>query len=329
MMNLQTIAEALGHLEGTIVGSYINGETVFITDSRVAALQEKVTMCNTCLRYVAGFEDLKFTMFMRQQYSEVKDMKFNIVFRVNGFKTQKCNVDVPRLGFKYLSEWFMNLVQSFIDIENIVYELNSLVRNYQNEHGTDCQITYGCDYTRKDEARLAKWDYSGIKFEIGMNKLLNLCRMGTVKQLFANSTDYYESSIIKAVKNFNTVPLHAALGAKITGDPRKMLSSCYKNINEVIRHIIQNRGRNDAQVIPVCTYIDELGKFLVLTQWEVNYDTHNIDIDIVNKKIYDIESDRFISQGDIYDRIYKRVQLPEYRSPVIFGDMTVEEFLNS
>lgn len=329
MINLETIAEALGYLEDTMVGEYIKGNVVFLTDAKVDEVYAKLVYTNDCLAYVPGFEKLKFSMFMRTRYCEVKDMKFSIVFKVNGFKTQKCNVEIPRKGFEYLNQWFLDLLNLFIDTENIVYELNNKVKEIQRRDGAYCSVNYLCDYTRKDSAAVSSWGYDNICFGIGMNILIKMKKLDNIQDMVNSASGFYSGSIKEMLTNFNEVELHKKIGANIENDTKHILCSSYKSMNDVIKYIMNNRRRNDIQNITSCTYIDELGKFIVLCNWEVNYETRKIDIKIVNGKIYDIENDRFICRGDVYDRIDKRVQLPELRSPIIFGDMTIEQFINS
>lgn len=329
MINLETIREALEYLEDTIVGEYIKGNTVFLTDSKVNEVYNKLMYTNDCLKYVPGFEKLKFSMFMRAGYSEVKDMKFSMVFKVNGFKTQKCNVEVPRQGFEYLYSWFLQLLNDFIYTENVISEINTYIRDCQRISGAYSDVQYVCDYTRKDMATVANWSYEKIVFGLGMNIVLKMRNLPDIRGMIYSASDFYSSSIKEMLDDFNKTELHQKCGAVMKTSIRDALCSSYKSMNDVIKHIMHNRDRRDVQNIMSCTFIEELGSFIVLCNWEINYETRKIDITIHQNKIYDIENDKFICRGDVYDRIDKRVQLPEFRSPIIFGDMTIEEFMRS
>lgn len=328
MINLDTVAEALSYLDGTIVGDYINGKTVFMADSKVDEIYSKIVYTNDCLKYVPGFEKLKFSMFMRTAYGKVNDMKFSMVFKVNGYKTQKCNVEVPQKGFEYLNEWFLHLLNDFIDCETTIDELNSIVKSCQLRNGAFCSAKYICDYTRKDSASLSSWDYKNVCFGLGMNIVLKLKYLSDNHYYINSTSEFYSGSIKEMVECFNSFKMHQKIGAALSGDVKSNLCKTYYTMNDAIRIIMKNKFRDDVQNITTCTFIDELGKYIVLCNWNVDYRRRKIDITVVDGKIYDIENDKFICKGDIYDRIDTRVQLPELRSPIIFGDMSIEDFIN-
>lgn len=328
MINLVTVAEALGYLEGTIVGDYINGDTVFMADSKVDEIYSKLVYTNDCLKYVPGFEKLKFSMFMRTAYGKVNDMKFSMVFKVNGYKTQKCNVEVPRKGFEYLNSWFLDLLNEFIMCETTIDEINSIIKAKQLRDGAFCSVKYICDYTRKDSASVVSWDYKNLCFGLGMNIVKNLSNLSDMHYGINPTSKYYSGSIKEMVEYFNSFDMHKKICATLDGDVHSNLCKAYYTMNDAIRIIMKNKFRSDSQNIVTCTYIDELGKYIVLCNWNVDYRRRKIDITVVDSKIYDIENDKFIGKGDIYERIDARVQLPELRSPIIFGDMTIEDFIS-
>lgn len=328
MINLDTVAEALGYLEGTIVGDYINDETVFMADSKVDEIYSKLVFTNDCLKYVPGFEKLKFSMFMRTAYGKVNDMKFSMVFKVNGYKTQKCNVEVPRKGFDYLNQWFLDLLNEFILCETTIDEINSIVKAKQLRDGAFCSVKYVCDYTRKDSSSVVSWDYKNLCFGLGMNIVKNLSSLSDMHYGINPTSKYYSSSIKEMVECFNSFDMHKKIGATLSGDVHSNLCKAYYTMNDAIRIIMKNKFRSDVQSIVTCTYIDELGKYIVLCNWNVDYRRRKIDITVVDSKIYDIENDKFICKGDIYERIDAMVQLPELRSPIIFGDMSIEDFIS-
>lgn len=327
MVNVNNIREALSHLEDTIIKQYADGERVFLTDSKLEYVRSKILDTNDYLRYVPGFETLKTSAFIRTEYSEVKDIKFCLVFKVNGFKTQKCNLSIPKIGFENLAEWLTGKCNDFIESESILLNLNSSIKKSQRVTGSECDVEYIGDYIRRDGVSLVDWGYRKLVFRVGMNLVLRVREYLAYQELDFSSSSYYAGTIKDVLVRFNEFSLHKKMGAKLEGNVKQLLCSSQMSMNDAIRNIMKNRLRKGTQEIKTCTYINELGEYIVLCNWAVDYKKRTIDISIIGNKIFDLSRNELCCQGDIYERIKARVQLPEERSPIIFGDMTVEEFI--
>ena len=328
MVNREIVSEALGYLKGTMLEDYANNIKVFNTESRVNDIKRKIEYTNDCLKFISGFETLKFSMFIRACYSEVIDIQFAFVFKVNGRKTQKCNLSIPRDTFNSLTDWFVERVEDFLYAENIIESINIGVDDYVREHGCSCDVDYVCDYTRKTENSVVKWSYNKICFAIGFDFIVKMREHSDYLRYDFSTADYYNGNIKDLLEQFNTFDLHRMIGISLQGTVKDILCKTQLSMNEAIRKIMKDRLKSCVQDIVTCTYINELGEYIVLCNWHVDYKNRKIDISVLDRKIMDLQTGRFYYSGEIYNKIERRVQLPEQRSPIIFGDITVEEFLN-
>lgn len=328
MVNLETVREALSHLKGTIIGDYAEGKKVFCGDTEVDGMKLNIMSTNDTLKYISGFEVLKFSMFIRTSYCEVVDMQFAMVFKVNGFSTKKCNLSIPRKGFDYLVEWFTSCISNFILCENNIQVWNNAVKDSANSGSRECNCVYEVDYVRRNQCRLVSWSYDKICVGIGMDMVLKLSEHLKTHMLNFQHTNYYNGSIKDLLEQFNEFEMHRIIGARLNGSVKDLLCGTKLSMNDAIRKIMKSRTRRGVQNLITCTYINELGEYIVLCKWKVDYDNRELDISIQDGKILDLQKGTFYYCGEIFNKIEKRVQLPEGRAPIIFGDMTVEEFIN-
>lgn len=328
MVNVENVREALGYLEDTVVGNWVRGETAVITDKKVDYAEDKVRYTNDFFKYVSGFEELKTSLFIKVEHNIVKDLKFALVFKVNGYKTQKCYLSVPQRGMDAVAVWLSQVFQDFIDSETYIDMLNRAVKRSKEDSLSGIDVEYSADYTRRDSCRVADWNYKKINLGIGMYIVLKMRELSEVQWENLQHSNYYNGSIKDLIVGFNNFELHRKIGATLIGNVRQILSSSKLNMNDAIRKIMKNNRRMGVQNLTTCTYISELGEYMILCNWKVDYGNRKIDISIIDNMILDLSNNRFICRGEVYAQLERRVQLPEQRSPIIFGDMTVEEFIN-
>lgn len=248
---------------------------------------------------------------------------FKFRFSVGGVENADCFVIVQDGYDKFLSDMSRE-VALMIEGAKAVNKLNEFIQSIQAINGSSVQIIYRWGMDSKF-CMISSWDFDKINVRLScpsITQLIELNNNNELEKLVAESD--WAFTIVKFITNFNSIPFHKRIDAvdEITSFEGMLFQNMLetKQIPLMVRYSRANTGTQEVRTVSI---IKELGKFLVLVDWRIDYSRKSISMHIVNDKVLDIEDDRFISDREIVDRIEKRVNIPENTRNKLFEGVGV------
>lgn len=202
-------------------------------------------------------------------------------------------------------------------------KLNSIIKTIKDSMDGELNIQY--NWGTDKYCSVKDWDYRNIKIKISKITLDNIIRLYKEDNELTDLTEIlkehnWKANIIEFVNSFNDIGLHQKILATVdTLDIDKILVENMLNTDDVVELIRKNKNNNGKQRIKSVSIIKELGAFVAIVYWDVDYKNNKINYSIQDEKVMDIENKRFVSDYSIYTRLEHRIFLPEELRENIFN----------
>lgn len=253
------------------------------------------------------------------QYKESDGMHFMLV-QFRDSSGEKC-----RGAFQFgLNSIAQNICDSLDEIQDQLIAIDSLnamvsARQYQSDNQFTVRYCWGSDY----KCSIDDWQYQYIKVKLSKDSCEKLRLLvkddQELLQLRTNETDF-GSNAAETVSNFNSMPIHSELAAMLwTSQVEKALTQNMVQMDDAIQAIRDSQYNAGIQHIKVVIPFNELGQFLVVADWAVDYEDKSIKQTIVEEKLLDVENKKYILDSQIYNRVEKRLMLQKETLDELFN----------
>lgn len=248
---------------------------------------------------------------------DVHDIDFDIVTRKNGDYIKYTFNDNREYKCAYaINTGTDNFPDSFVEHMEIIKDgleavkvLNKVADDLADESAILFDVQY--QWGRGTECNISYWDYSKVIFRLSNNSLLELVRLmndanvdfeDTMRDLLKSSFSGIDN-IVKCVTEFNRVELHNRIGAHINGSLEDILSNNMITREDAIKLCKKFVSTNGVQKITVLNIVKQLGNFLVLQLWDIDYKNKEIETSIIGDRIIDLDSSSILSNETLRDRL--------------------------
>lgn len=252
-----------------------------------------------------------------------KQYSFKFKFSISG-TDYSTDFVLSQDGYDKMLKDISNLVSIIIEGSKAVDELNKLIQDIQFNNGSAVQIIYRFGLDKF--CMISSWDFDKINVRLGETAIMQLIELRDNNELeeTVRQSDW-QYTIVRFILNFNSIPFHKRINAinEITSFEGMLLENMLET-DKIPFMVRCSRGNTGTQVIRTVSIIKELGKFLVLIDWYIDYSRKSISMSIVNDKVLDLEDDRFISDREIVNRIEKKIGIPENIQTKLFDGVNIQ-----
>lgn len=252
-----------------------------------------------------------------------KQYSFKFKFSISG-TDYSTDFVLSQDGYDKMLKDISNLVSIIIEGSKAVDELNKLIQDIQFNNGSAVQIIYRFGLDKF--CMISSWDFDKINVRLGETAIMQLIELRDNDELeeTVRQSDW-QYTIVRFILNFNSIPFHKRINAinEITSFEGMLLENMLET-DKIPFMVRCSRGNTGTQVIRTVSIIKELGKFLVLIDWYIDYSRKSISMSIVNDKVLDLEDDRFISDREIVNRIEKKIDIPENIQTKLFDGVNIQ-----
>ncbi len=298
---------------------YCNGENVSDIHSIKEDIEQSLAEVNERLFNTEGMERMHVGYSLKDKGGLVESVALIFTFKPIANGSEKYMLQVLRNSFGKFKTEFETIMYLILDGSSAVIELNSLVKEAQQEHGALVAINYRWNISDK-VCSIADWDYDRLKVRMNRSsvlELINIRNEGHLGELISSCN--WILSIKEFIKTFNENQFHCKVGAVLdVSDIEKVLTSNMLSIDDLTAVIRKNKNSQGTQTFKTVSIIKELGKFIVICRWVIDYGKKSLSMQIMGDKIFDIENDRFISDRGICNRIEQRLTIPQSILDMIF-----------
>ena len=214
---------------------------------------------------------------------------------------------------------------SRIDIgSKAVNKLNNLLRD--SRIAKDGYISVQYKWGTNKYSTVSDWDYGNIKIKLSDMALDYLISAYKLDEELTELRDIiskfdWDSNIIEFIKAFNDFELHRRLSVTIKDyDITKLLTDNMFNTADILDMIKNNStSKKGIQKFKSVFVVNELGSFIAIIDWVVDYSKKDIAVNIQDEKVIDVENTRFVSDHSIYSRIELRALISDDVKNSLFG----------
>lgn len=206
--------------------------------------------------------------------------------------------------------------------------INEAYDEYRTNFGAPMSIEYkwgrlkGCD--------IAYWDFNSIVVELSSKALEEILAQydngETAFKLKVESmikkSDLGKQNIVEFIREFNNISIHQAFKlVKLDVDDTTLLTEHMISPEDAETIVHKNRNNSGNQRIQVLNIVKQLGTFLVLSYWDVDYADKTINISIVDDQVIDLDSASIISNYAILSRLEQVIDLDANSKAEMFSDI--------
>lgn len=308
-------------IEGTTLANYCNG-IEFDSEALNRELGESnIALSNLVKLEYTGIEYFDISTYIRDSKDKDGEKQLILIFdfRINSVQ-DKLHYVVTQDGYDKLISDLASLVYLITEGMKAVAELNKIIAEKQNQHGSSVIISYRWCITDRF-CKIGDWNYDMIRIKLSKPSILQLIDLVESGKLdeFIDISDF-NKSIKQFILGFNKNSLHEKISAVLGSNSiERILTENMLSTEDVVAYLKRNLKRSGTQDFKTVEFISELGKFVVIADWKVDYTNHRISIKISNNKVFDVENDRFTSDEDIVDRVEKRINISKKLESSIFN----------
>lgn len=243
------------------------------------------------------------------QYKEVEGMHFMLV-QFRDSSGEKC-----RGAFQFsINAIAQNICDSLDEIQDQLIAIDSLnamvsAKQYQSDNSFSVSYCWGSDY----KCSIEDWSYQYIKVKLSKDSCEKLRMIvkddPQLLQSRIDDTDFGNNAA-ETVSNFNSMPIHTEIAAILwTSSVEKALTQNMIQMDDAIGIVRESQNTAGIQSIKIVVPFNELGQFLAIMTWIVDYQDRSIKQTILEEKLLDIENKKYILDSQIYNRVEKRLIL--------------------
>ena len=241
-----------------------------------------------------------------------KDNKNYVIFKFRDSEGSICKGSCV-VTLEELAASIYGILDKIENGRKAIKVLNNAMKKRQYEHGAPLNINYKWSITK--QCSIGDWDYNNIKIKLNDMALERLTeefkKDGTgaeVEKMVAELV--WDGNIINFVREFDKFKLHAELGLSFgVCEVGKILTENMLGTSDVLSIIRKQSKVSGVQKFKSIFKVSELGKFLVILIWDVDYNKKSIVTSILGDKALDIENSRFISDYNLFSRIESRASI--------------------
>lgn len=254
------------------------------------------------------------------QYKEAEGMHFMLV-QFRDSSGEKC-----RGAFQFsLNAIAQNICDSLDEIQDQLIAIDSLnamvsARQYQSDNSFSVSYCWGSDC----KCSIDDWSYQYIKVKLSKDSCEKLRMIvkddPKLLQSRVDDTDFGNNAA-ETVSNFNSMPIHTELAAMLwTSSVEKALIQNMLQMDDAIGIVRESQNTVGIQNIKIVVPFNELGQFLAIMTWVVDYQDKSIKQTILEEKLLDIENKKYILDSQIYNRVEKRLILQKDTLDELFSN---------
>ncbi|MBR1455434.1 MAG: hypothetical protein IJ593_12455 [Lachnospiraceae bacterium] len=182
-------------------------------------------------------------------------------------------------------------------------------------------------YGRGDESVVNFWNYKSIIVELGKKSKDNILleyRKGEdyfksfVKNIVANNSEL-NNDITYIIYHFNELDINKKLGISLSSnDLTSELTRCMLSRNDVINYLTECEHNRTLELYSV-EIVQQLGTFIALVLWKVDFKKSNISIELVNECVIDADGKEIVTNYSICNRVEKYLELKDDERKKIFN----------
>lgn len=195
--------------------------------------------------------------------------------------------------------------------EQALRVINKKLSDLKDSNGSILSIKYCPGFGAF--ARVGYWDYTNLVIKLSLDSMDKLASYV--------STEDIERDIIEAVEGlswteyaplfiekFNSLRINYILKAKMNySSISDALIDNMISLQDVRRVLLSGKFTIGEQQITSVFVVKELGTFIAIVIWRVDYGSKKVSINVLDNKVIDIENKRFVSDHSLYSRIEQRV----------------------
>lgn len=231
-----------------------------------------------------------------------------------------------RSGFIVNNDTFIDdLAKNIFDIHDSLKALTILnsLESIKFDNKSKIQIEYV--WGNSIYSRIYYWDYNKIVISLSREsnqRLLDIYRDGeeTFKLKINEmiNSEIHNLNIVKAINSLSDTVLGKQLGIKFESSLDIELLRCMINRADAIK-ICRYSDKKSNIKMQVVENINQLGNFIVLCDWDINFKKKKIDIKIRDEKVIDIAENDIISNYTICSKIEQSIKLSDIENDNIFN----------
>ena len=230
-----------------------------------------------------------------------------IIYKFNGFNNASCSG-----GFVYNYDTFdsdiASAVTDIIDGNDAINILNEIIESDRDKLGGKVAVYFV--WGRGPYCKVYDWDYSKIGIKISRDALANL--LDNYREGAKSFRNEISSAVAKSA-------IGKAINAKIEDiELINHLTRQMLNRNEAISYCKDHRssGVISLQVVEI---VQQLGVFVALANWVVDFKNKNISVSLINEQVIDVDNAEVISNYGICSRIEQIIGLSSDEINSIMG----------
>lgn len=287
------INEQISQLEDRSVLSNISDET-----SRIKV----INWLNALASKMSDISELSFSI-------KSKGEKSYILFKFKDLTGYKCNGSME-IG-ESIPETVDRIASVIVDSQWALKSINDIFERIQTENGLILSVKYKFGYGKY--ATVAYWDYSHIIIKLNADSVNQLIEINGNSEQLDNlakklQNTKYPDSVPEFLTWFNGNDVNKQFGMIMNykSIPEALTDNMLSR-KDVLDIIEKNKGGKGTQKLKSVEVMDQLGLFVALIIWNIDYERSEVSIDIMNDSVIDIENSRFVSDHSLYSRIEQRI----------------------
>ena len=220
-----------------------------------------------------------------------------------------CCSSAVKVNYEALAKDIADHLDLIVNGISALHILNDKIKDFisksTNSYNIEIQWGFGNSYS------IGYWDYEKAVIRISKKSLIKLVSdyhngENTFRNMMESAIDknILSSNIIEFIDNFNNSKLSTFLNDTIqTDDIDTLLSKNMMTKKDVIDLIASNKDYRATQNITVLYIVRQLGHFVVLQNWKVDYKNKSIITNILGDRVLDIDYKSVITNDSICSRI--------------------------
>lgn len=249
------------------------------------------------------------------QVDEISELSFDIALK-NDLAFLLCKFrdgsgNICKGGIKLqdsLVDSIEYMLKSIIEGQKIIKFINDQLDIIQANNGIILNVKYRWGFGKTSS--IVYWDYTHIVIRLTEESITEMIKSYTTEEsvvsLFKDIV--WPDNILDFISGYGDFTFSRALKSSFGEiSIEKALEENMLSINDVEKIIKQNSDKHSSQKLKSVHIISELGLFAAVLLWDIDYDTKDVSVDILENKVIDIENNRFVSDHSLYSRIEQRI----------------------
>ena len=251
-------------------------------------INEQIKISNVAVT-IQDKEDRKY-LFIR--YIDTINRKCKLCLNVKADKESLITAIAQLTEFIILGQSKVNNLNNML--ESIRIDKGSLFSiKFMVGNGTSSSVNY--------------WDYNLVIIKLSEKSVNTLIEAEDIDISLIEWPD----NIINAICNYNELQLSKDIQSKLCNDTVESIVSIFTknmlNTNDVRNMINKDIDQGIQKLKSVEVISSDLGIFVALLVWNIDYRLREASIEILDSKVMDIENKRFVTDKALYDRIETRM----------------------